>query len=751
MYEAFYGLRDKPFNLTPDPRFLFLSDKHKEAFAHLLFGIKNRSGFVMVTGEIGTGKTTICRNLLNQLDEDTELAFVFNPSLNPTELLKKICSEFGVDTAHDNVLDLTEDLNTYLLEAARAGKNCVLVIDEAQNLSPAVLEQIRLLSNLETESEKLLQIILIGQPELLEQLSLHELRQLNQRITARYHLKALSEQETLQYIAYRLHVAGGRKKVHFARAAIRAVYKHSGGTPRVINAICDRALLIGYTKEAHIINAQIIKRAANEITGETIRPQKKSNNTLKKWLPSPAMLLTAILIVLLIKYFAIPLERTASELGVFNSLLTATTPSTLPSNTPAPSNNTGASTQKQAPSTHTTTTTPTSPLAEKLLQHFSAVNSASTTQTNDFKSRFSTWDADTMRNVAADTLLRKWNIAPLGEWPAENTAQALNEFIEQHGLACEILTPAIDQLLAIGMPAFVQLRVGDTLAWTALLAKDETKQGLTITTNTKDTYTLSRDLFARYYAGKAVIPWRDPKPKMAALLPGQANGNVQHLKEQLLALGRISPNNVNDRYDTQCASAIARIQAETGLLVDGIAGKQVRMVLTSWTNTLPTPALHQNVAVTAARPHTAPMPEEKPETAKEIPEATEEETTVQPVSEPLQQKQDAVEEPEAPASENDESPTPKKEEKALEKKTPVVVTMDNDTVRKKQHTEIEQKPVTALAESLPKPDEKRQVQVQELPAPLENTSIPESNTHLTPKETTPPALGNAPLIPHVSE
>jgi len=267
MYEAFYGLREKPFNLTPDPKYLYLSDKHKEAFAHLLFGIKNRSGFVMVTGEIGTGKTTICRNLLNQLDKETDLAFVFNPSLNPIELLKKVCAEFRIETEARNILDLTEALNAYLLEAAAKGRSCVLVIDEAQNLTPAVLEQIRLLSNLETETEKLLQIILIGQPELLEKLAMSELRQLNQRITARYHLKPLSQQETLQYIAYRLHVAGGRKKVYFAPSAIRAVYKASGGTPRVINAICDRALLIGYTKSAH---APPMKSAASRLRGSAV-------------------------------------------------------------------------------------------------------------------------------------------------------------------------------------------------------------------------------------------------------------------------------------------------------------------------------------------------------------------------------------------------------------------------------------------------------------------------------------------------
>lgn len=195
MYEAFYGLTEKPFNLTPDPRFLFLSDKHKEAFAHLLYGIKNRTGFIMVSGEVGTGKTTICRSLLNQLDPDIEVAFIFNPFLSPEELLRKINEDFGILSQARTVKELIDELNEYLMDRNAQGKNCVLVIDEAQDLSPTVLEQIRLLSNLETETQKLLQIVLIGQPELAENLQLPELRQLNQRITARYHLRSLDQKK----------------------------------------------------------------------------------------------------------------------------------------------------------------------------------------------------------------------------------------------------------------------------------------------------------------------------------------------------------------------------------------------------------------------------------------------------------------------------------------------------------------------------------------------------------------------------
>lgn len=316
MYETFYGLREKPFNLTPDPRFLYLSEMHKEAFAHLIFGIRNRVGFIMVTGEIGTGKTTICRSLLGQLDQDVELAFIFNPCLSPEELLRKINEDFGIRSRAISVKGLIDELNTYLLDRHSKSKNCVLVIDEAQNLTPPVLEQIRLLSNLETERQKLLQIVLIGQPELAEQLELPELRQLNQRITARYHLKPLGEKETMQYIAYRLRIAGGMRKVHFSRSAITNVFRYSKGTPRVINAICDRALLIGYAKETRDISRGIVKQAAREIRGERVRARKKWV-FLSRYVPTPRLAGAAVLIVLVGLFIVFPLTDRLDVLVAF--------------------------------------------------------------------------------------------------------------------------------------------------------------------------------------------------------------------------------------------------------------------------------------------------------------------------------------------------------------------------------------------------------------------------------------------------
>ncbi len=268
MYTNFYGLLERPFNVTPDPKYLFLSTNHKEAFAHLLYGVKQRSGFVVLTGEVGTGKTTLCRALLSQMDLTTEIAFIFNPYLSEEELLKSINQDFGIHSTGTTKKELIDELNNFLLDSLRAGKNMILLIDEAQSLTVPVLELIRLLSNLETDTEKLLQIILVGQPELDEHLSLAELRQLNQRVTARYHLPPLNATETQDYIAHRIGIAGGSQKVRFIPSAYRLIYRFSGGVPRLINVVCDRALLAGYTVEANVIDSRLVKQAIKEVEGD---------------------------------------------------------------------------------------------------------------------------------------------------------------------------------------------------------------------------------------------------------------------------------------------------------------------------------------------------------------------------------------------------------------------------------------------------------------------------------------------------
>src|ERR1700728_985288 len=274
MYTSFFGLAEKPFAITPDPRYLYLSERHAEALAHLLYGINESGGFIQLTGEVGTGKTTVVRTLLSRVPHHADVAVILNPRVTPVEFLLTICEELGLgiaDADRDSVKQMVDALNRRLLSAHAEGRRIIVIVDEAQNLSAEVLEQVRLLTNLETPTQKLLQIILIGQPELRELLDRTELRQLAQRITGRYHLEPLSREETLGYVRHRLRVAGAVEDI-FTPSALVEVHRLSGGIPRVINVACDRALLGAYTQETKKINAGLVRRAAGEVYGRRFRP-----------------------------------------------------------------------------------------------------------------------------------------------------------------------------------------------------------------------------------------------------------------------------------------------------------------------------------------------------------------------------------------------------------------------------------------------------------------------------------------------
>jgi len=267
VYEKFYGFREAPFNLTPDPRFLFFSDRHREAFNHILFGIQERKGFIQLTGEVGAGKTTVCRAILKQLGQRYRTALILNPSLTSRELLRAILIELGLQPGSLDRVGSLDLLNQYLLEQAATDHDVVLLIDEAQDLGDELLEQVRLLSNLETDQRKLLQIVLVGQPELREKLNGQGLRQLRQRITVRYHLTPLSRAETERYIEHRLGVAGSVGRPRFTPWAIRNIHRYSRGVPRLSNAVCDKALLAGYVTQRERIGFNLVSRAVRELEG----------------------------------------------------------------------------------------------------------------------------------------------------------------------------------------------------------------------------------------------------------------------------------------------------------------------------------------------------------------------------------------------------------------------------------------------------------------------------------------------------
>jgi general secretion pathway protein A len=267
VYLDYYGLSEPPFDITPNPRFLFYSAKHREAYNHLVYGIRERKGFVQLTGEVGAGKTTLCRAMLEQLDEHFATALILHPVMSPGELMKAIAIEFGLPVNGLDRLDTLAVINQFLLQQVESGKDAVLIIDEAQDLTDELLEQVRLLSNLETDNRKLLQIVLMGQPELRDRLNNPRLRQLRQRITVRYHLLPLSRPEVNQYVHHRIHCCGGDSAPAFTGPALWRIYHYSKGIPRLVNAICDKALLAGFVAQQDRIDFRLVNHAVRELEG----------------------------------------------------------------------------------------------------------------------------------------------------------------------------------------------------------------------------------------------------------------------------------------------------------------------------------------------------------------------------------------------------------------------------------------------------------------------------------------------------
>ena len=527
MYDSYFGLTELPFSIAPDPRYLYLSDGHREALAHLLYGIGEGGGFLQLTGEVGTGKTTVCRALLEQLPSEVDVAMVFNPALTAVELLATVCEELHIEHPRETTSFkvLGDALYRYLLDAHARGRRTVIIIDEAQNLGREVLEQIRLLTNLETTREKLLQVILIGQPELRQLLTRPDLRQLAQRVTARYHLKPFSERETRAYIHHRLRVAGQRRPI-FDRRAIRAVHRHARGIPRLINTICDRALLGAYASARAHVGAAIVRRAAREVLGRPART--------RRWIE--VTVAAAILLAV-------------AGAGTFAAARLGRLPGR-----PAAVTGPAAAVATEAISAAPRPPEPPRPSLAALLAEPAPSNELAAA----FAALYGRWQVDYQPRA--------------GELACEHARQV--------GLRCVFRTGSWSVVRRLDLPAILTLAgAGGDARPAVLTALGDDSATLEVA---GQSLTLPLREIERAWDGAFVALWRPPSLTAAALAPGTRDRGVPWLRQRLAAAdGQATPGRGSDLYDDDLKRRVIAFQRSQQLAADGIVGEETLLRLST--------------------------------------------------------------------------------------------------------------------------------------------------------------------------
>jgi general secretion pathway protein A len=525
MYTAWFGLNEKPFAITPDPRYLYLSARHAEALAHLVYGLGEAGGFIQLTGEVGTGKTTTIRSVLARAPKNADIALIINPRMSPVEFVQTICEELGLglpDAADGNLKELIDILNRYLLKVHATGRRAVLIVDEAQNLSPDVLEQVRLLTNLETESQKLLQIILIGQPELRELLGRNELRQLAQRVTARYHLDPLSADETAGYVRHRLRVAGASSDI-FPAAALREAHRLSGGIPRIINILCDRALLGAYTREQRQVSRRLVRQSASEVFGQRIAP---------RWLKPVASTLGAVL--LLVVGYA------AWQSGPWNRHA----PVTLAAAAPAFAAPATAAPAAAAP----TLTSLAAVLAEP--------------------------GAATTAEDALASLLLLWH----GQYRMGGD-DACTQAVQQQ-LECVSLRSSLAELRELNRPAVLLLNAGSPKVQHVLIT-ELAADSAHLKVGKREVDVSIADL-SRSWFGDLILLWKPPADTASSMSRGARGSAVRELRRRLLQWNNaVLVGEGSATFDDDLANLVEDFQKSHHLTPDGVAGLDTQLMLDS--------------------------------------------------------------------------------------------------------------------------------------------------------------------------
>lgn len=541
MYTEYYGLTERPFALLPDPRFLYLSGSHREALAHLLYGIESGEGFIEVVGQVGTGKTTLCRTLLGRIAAEAEIAYIFNPSSDATALLAAIAHEFGLDETPRDRGKQIQILNEFLLEQRSRDRHVLLVIDEAQNLSPDVLEQVRLLSNLETERAKLLQIVLIGQPELEENLSRGDLRQLRQRITVRWDLRPLNRREVAEYVNHRLRVAGLSRPDLFTPAALRMLYRASGGIPRMINAIADRALLAGFSAGRRSVNVRIVRKAARELPASKLGSSRRA----------AALRVAAVTAALV----------AALGIGLVGSSW-------------VPSNLRGAAVAgREAPRQAPAVTSPALPAA---LAPEPRTASRVARGTGALRRSLGMQTPDASLSAALSALLAQWGHRP--ELAPEISPAELSETVRGAAALRVFGTRAdLDRLAYLDLPAILELGTGPAqVRYAALLGLDpdgSVRLGLGARR-----FVIPAPELARLTTGGAFFVWSNFE-SVPLLDLGAAGTPVRWLQVRLAELGLLQPGAVTGAFDLQTSHAVRSFQHDHGLAVDGRVGPETLIAL----------------------------------------------------------------------------------------------------------------------------------------------------------------------------